>query len=307
MYDEHMIYIWLILSSLQAWAGDLPEYEVSKVPASEFSRRTVTIPSGNLTGLAFPELVHYDPEVALQPLRAYELTRQEDWLIAVRLLLSEMGIRRLANSKFGLLEAIGILETVSNRMDPDAWNPEGVARLKGWPGCTGPDARFATCANAEQYLGLDKPRSLRPPRIDHQEVRLMQALDVAVMAWWLHTTHLVEDLTLGATSYVHRCGATAYGMPTRYCDRQGPTPDVPGAKATTGPIAFKGPGSFLRQKGFYTLRIRRMIDYEPSDMPPNIADLATWFLPEAEWAEDDFITSAQELDAVWSGSDTGAP
>lgn len=210
------------------------------------------------------DYVVYDVSPALRPVRLDELATLPDVALAVRLVLSEVGPDRLLGNRNGLFEAIGVIQTVFNRLDPVAWNPEGVDGVRPWPGCDA-DGTFRTCAAPSQYLGLKQSRGLRPRESVRDPQRLLAATDVAVAAWWLVSTGRAPDVAAGGTSFVHRCGGAAYGARTIYCDGRGPTADTAGANPRTGPIVFKAPGHFQPDRGFYTLRDAARIDYASAD------------------------------------------
>lgn len=250
--------------------------------------RTVVV-SDHTFGGATVEHLTYDAAVILRPIALSELASEPDWSIAVRLLLSEVGADRLLKSRWGLIEAIGILETITNRLDADTANPDGIDGVAPWPGCEA-GATWASCANPKQYLGLRKSTALAPARAKVR-ASLSDALDLAMTAWWLHSTGLVTDVTDGATGFVHRCGGAAYGERTIYCDRRrGGTPDIPGALPHSGPIVFKGPAGFDPKRGYYPMQIRRVVDFRTG--PPLAAGEAARTL----WGPD-------ALDMSWSFDD----
>jgi hypothetical protein len=85
--------------------------------------------------------------------------------ITVRLLLSEVGPERLVESVFGLNEAIGILFTVTNRLDALLATPQRIEGAPFFPGC-GPGGDFRTCADPEQVRDDDPPlRSTHGPAL----------------------------------------------------------------------------------------------------------------------------------------------
>ncbi len=227
----------------------------------------VTTPRGE------PVWIRYALDPAVGEVSARDLSALPEWAYAVRLLLSESGSHRLAQARWGILEALGILETVDNRLDPAAWNPAGVRGASAWPGCrrtpsasTSPEAAaaaFKTCANPGQYFGLKQRRALAP-REAVPEARLLPAVDVAVAAWWLRREGLVAGVAGGATSFVHRCGGAAYGASTARCDgKPAPdgTPDPAGAERRSGPIVFFGPSRFDRSRGRYLMTTLAAVDY----------------------------------------------
>ena len=206
---------------------------------------------------AYDETVAYDYREVTRTITPVQLAKESDVSISVRLLLGEVGPSRLVGSAHGLDEALAILDSIANRRDPAAWNPDGRARFAGYPGC-GMDESFATCANPEQYLGLRGKRALAPAI--HIEAELLEAaVDRAVLAYWLVETGVARGAAKGATSFVHRCGGAAYGLSTDHCDGVGD--DVPGAEPTKGPLVMRGPGKFLRHLGHYSLVDRSVIDY----------------------------------------------
>jgi hypothetical protein len=179
----------------------------------------------------------------------------------VRLVVSEVGADRLIESRFGLLEALAVLYTVSNRRDPAWQNPLNLVEAPQFPGCDA-GGTFATCANADQYLGMATWRALDPSSRYPAEM-LAPAVDIAVAAWWIHSLRAVEDPTNGATYYVHRCGGAAYGMKTFHCDGHlgFPRLDVPGANPHTGPIVFRSLGPWIPRKGRYEAVESTALDY----------------------------------------------
>lgn len=214
------------------------------------------------------KVVVYDLEEVTRRVRSWKLAAESEVSLAVRLVVSEVGADRLVTNRYGLLEALGIISTVYNRLEPVVYNPLGIEEAPAFPGC-GPLGSFASCIPKEEYLGMGGWRALDPRRVYRPEL-LADAADVAVLAWWLlHTGH-VADPTGGATSYVHRCGATAYGLPTHYCDGHmgRPERDVPGGNPHTGPILFKAPGAWVAHRGHYKLREARRFDYRPWTAPP---------------------------------------
>lgn len=206
--------------------------------------------------------LRYDERAALRPLEVAEYATEPAWVVAVRLLLSEVGPDRLVGSEHGLVEAVGVLQTVRNRLDPDVSNPDGVPGLRPWPGC-GVGGTFQSCANPDEYRGLAQRRARAPERSFADPELLREATDVAVAAWWLAFRADAPDVTRGATSFAHRCGGAAYGRSVSACDGSPDTPDVPGASPTTGPIAFRGPGGFDAARGFYRLTTLATLDYAP--------------------------------------------
>lgn len=223
--------------------------------------RVVEVP---IAGLVDAETVRiaYDLHAATADLPMTQLATAPDWVVATRLLLGEMGSHRLADAEHAVREAVAILQTVTNRLDPEAWNPDGRARLRPWPGCDD-DGTFATCAHPGQYPGLGQPRARAPLRSKVPTERLHRALDTAIVAWWLVENGHVPDVTHGAVSFVHRCGGKAYGAPTTRCDRRPDVPDVAGADPFTGPLVLKGPGAFDPSRRHYGLTETARVDYAP--------------------------------------------
>jgi len=207
--------------------------------------------------------LHYDYDDLVRPLTYTEMQAESELSLAVRLIISEVGADRLMVNQFGLAEAIGILYTVDNRLDPLGYNPDNRGDAPTFPGC-GPAGSFASCANAQQYLGMDTWRALDPQRNYAPEL-LEAAVALSVEAWYLQERRLVSDLTDGATSYVHRCGGAAYGRPTWRCDGHlgRPDRDIPGAEPHTGPILFKAPTRWLSRRGHYRYEAAGLIDYAP--------------------------------------------
>ena len=201
--------------------------------------------------------VAYDHLEVTNRVRLAAMGEQSDVSVAVRLLLGEIGAERLLNNQHAQEEALAVLSTVHNRLDPAAWNPEGKP-AQPWPGCeTG--STFARCADPEQYLGLRAWRALHPAENVPSE-QLEPAVEAAVAAWWALQSGLAEDPTAGATSFVHRCGAPAYGQPTTACDGLGDD-DVQGANPATGPVVFRGPKSWDPDQGRYEMWRRHQVEY----------------------------------------------
>ena len=223
--------------------------------------------------------LHYDFHEVTRPLTAAQLEAESELSLAVRLLVSEIGADRMLVSQLALMEAIGILFTVDNRLDPVVYNPEGRPEAPDFPGC-GPSGTFYSCANAQQYLGMATWRAL-DPHLHYAAPVLESAADLAVAAWYLQERGLVSDPTDGATSYVHRCGGAAYGWPTWACDAHlgRPRGDIRGAEPHTGPILVKAPTRWLSRRGHYSYEPARFVDYIP--WPELMLDDAT-----ADAAED---------------------
>ncbi len=216
-----------------------------------------------LADLPGATILRYDYHQVTRQLTGSELLSEDELSLAVRLIISEVGADRLLANRYGLLEAIGILYTVDNRLEWEIYNPLDQPKAPAYEGC-GPDGEFATCANPQQYLGMATWRALDPASRYRPEL-LEAAVDRAVLAWWLQESRLVEDFTSGATVYVHRCGGTAYGLTTHHCDRHlgRPRRDVPGANPFTGPLVFRAPEAWLPRRGFYSLYISGVVDWQP--------------------------------------------
>lgn len=216
------------------------------------------------------EWLSYDLTAVTRALSYAELQDEPEISLAVRLVLSEVGADRLLANRYGVLEAVGILYTVDNRLTPNVYNPEDRARVPIFPGC-GPEGSFASCANAEQYLGMASWRALDPGS-RYDPGLLEAATDVAVVSWWLQERGLVPDFTEGATNYTHRCGDAGYGLTTHHCDRHmgRPRMDVKGANPFTGPLVFRTPEVFSERRGHYTLYVSRWVDYDPWWSAPDV-------------------------------------
>ncbi len=238
-----------------------------------------------IDGLPGLELLVYDPEPLIRPLSSPELDHEPELSLAVRLIISEVGADRLLYSRYGLLEAIGILYTVHNRLDRGVYDPLQQPLAPAFPGC-GPGGSFASCANAEQYLGMATWRALDPGRHYRPEV-LLHAVDVAVMAWTLVDRGLVADFTEGATNYVHRCGAAGYGRTTHHCDAHlgRPARDIAGANPYTGPTVFRAPERWRHSRGWYTLYESRWVDYDPWWHPEEVDAWNRWEMAQDALAE----------------------
>ncbi|MEL6344391.1 MAG: hypothetical protein AAFV53_14835 [Myxococcota bacterium] len=218
--------------------------------------------------------LHYDFDEVTRKLRRSEMKFESELSLAVRLIISEVGADRMVASQHSLMESIGILYTVDNRLDPAVYNPLGHPRAPIFPGC-GQSGSFYSCANAQQYLGMATWRAYNPRR-HYTDEMLSSATDLAVMAWYLQERRLIADPTGGSTSYVHRCGGAAYGRSTPHCDGHlgRPWGDIPGADPHTGPILFKAPTRWLRHRGHYRYEPTKFIDYEPWPSPALTDDAA---------------------------------
>jgi hypothetical protein len=228
-------------------------------------QRTVTVDLAPVLGKEQKIAVTYDIDAVTKPTTLAQVRKAPKWVTASRLLLGEIGIGRLRASRWSLLEGVGILQTVRNRMDPQVSNPLGVKGVANWPGC-GPKGTFQTCIHPKEYLGIATTQALKPLKSTAGDLDLvLQAADRAVAAWVVFDQGLLGDVTDGATSYVHRCGGDAYGQPTTACDGRGR--DAKGANPHTGPVVFKGPGQWLAAKGHYTMSILGKIDYAKGHLP----------------------------------------
>lgn len=244
---------------------------------------------------ALPGLVPvvYDPEPLVGPVSAEELPYEDPLSLAVRLIISEVGADRLVYSRFGLLEAVGILYTVHNRLDRAVYDPLEMPTAPAFPGC-GPGGDFGSCANPEQYLGMATWRALHPAR-HYDPAVLDSAVELAVTAHVLVERGWMPDFTEGATNYVHRCGAAGYGRTTHHCDAHlgRPERDIAGANPHTGPTVFRAPERWRASRGWYTLYESRWVDFDP------------WWPPEHSEAWDQWQAAQAELDAAglaaWDG------
>jgi hypothetical protein len=234
-----------------SWATGPIAVESPCVGACEGERRVAT------AAAPYEATVAYDFVEVTRTITPAQLAGESDVSIAVRLLLGEVGPTRLVQNAHGFDEALAILDSIANRSDPAAYNPDGRPRFAGYPGC-GADGTFATCANPKQYLGLQGRRALAPTKHIAPEL-LEAAVDRAVLAYWLIDTGEARGVSQGATSFVHRCGGRAYGLSTDNCDGVGD--DVAGAEPTKGPLVMRGPGKFLARVGHYSLVDRVSIDY----------------------------------------------
>ncbi len=209
------------------------------------------------------EWIRYDLDEVTRPLAAAALAQEGELSLAVRTALSEVGADRLVTNRYGLLEVVGILYTIDNRLDPSVYDPEQRPSAPIFPGC-GVEGTLASCANADQYNGNGTWRALAP-RKRYASALLNAAVDVAVTGWWLKKTGAVEDFTDGATNYVHRCGGTAYGWSTHHCDAQQGRPerDIAGAQPHTGPLVFRAPARWMGKRGYYALHETVRVDYDP--------------------------------------------
>ncbi len=257
------------------------------------SERQVFVDYGllGIEGLAGGEWISYDYDEVTRPIAGADLPFESEISLAVRLIVSEVGADRLLVNRYALLEAMGILFTVDNRLDPLVFNPQAEDGAPDFPGC-GAGGTFGSCTNPQQYLGMATWRALNP-MLRYDDAVLEEAVDLAVLAWWLQEHGWVEDFTGGATNYVHRCGGGAYGMTTWHCDAHvgnDRRDDVRGANPFTGPIVFKAPTVYLDRQGFYGIHESRRLEYDP-----------WWDLDHAAEMEDDdgLADSNPEADGVW--------
>jgi hypothetical protein len=236
---------------------------VAATPAD--ARRGVEVDLRPFNGRTATVEVIYDVEAVLAPTTLDVLRGRPDWVAGVRLLLGEVGAWRLRDSRWGLLEGVGILETVRNRFDPDLANPLRVPGFADWPGC-GPGARFADCIDPAQYVGLATDRALRPRTAVPDAQELLVAADRAVAAWYVFEEALLGEVTAGATSFVHLCGgplgpaSPTYGRPLAGCSEAGGDP-------ARGPAVFRGPSAWSAKQGRYTLETLATVDFEPGAPP----------------------------------------
>lgn len=227
--------------------------------APAHARRTASVHLLPIVGRDQRVDVVYDAAAVLRPTTLDALRTAPEWEVGVRLLLGEMGAWRLRDSRWSLLEGVGILETVANRFEPDLSNPLRIDGVRAWQGC-GRGGTFASCVHPEQYLGLDSGRALRPRDTTAQEATLLAGVDRAVAAWFVFEEALLGEITAGATSFVHLCGGQAYGRSTRDCEG-------PGADPSRGPIVFRGPSAWLPDKGRYALEVLGAVDFEAAPPP----------------------------------------
>ena len=238
--------------------------------------RTIAV---TLDHLPFVELtgsleLTYTPSELLRRVRKRQLSDLDEASYAVRLIISEVGADRLLKSAHGLEEALAILHTVGNRLDPAIYDPDG-AGVKPYEGC-GPLGSFNDCANPIQYLGMATSRALKPLEAYNRDM-IIDTTDIAFVAWTLYNEGLVPDFTGGATVYVHRCGGTAYGRSTWHCDGNDSRgiQDIRGANPHTGPMVLSAPissadggGQYLASRGYYNIRRTHTVDYEIFEPKP---------------------------------------
>ena len=125
--------------------------------------------------------------------------------------------------------------------------------------------------DARAYLGLQSPRARHPATTSDLPHVRARAVDVAVMAWSLQHHPELQGLTGGGILMVHRCGGTAYGRPTRFCDgRTGQVgragvgvPDIRGANPVTGPLVLRAPSRHRPEYRSYQMRDTAYVDYAP--------------------------------------------
>lgn len=200
-----------------------------------------------------PAVLGYDLHALSRAIQASDLPREPELSVAVRLVLAEVGPDRLLSSRWGLVEAMGVLRSVRNRLDPAVYNPDGHANLSPYPGC-GPEGRFATCARPGEYQGLSSDAALRPGAL-WSEPLLVAAVDRAVLAYWLEGQAQLGDPTEGATRFEHRCGGRSYGEAISRCELRP-------REAVTGPIVFSRPDRLLEGRGYYALQESARVDFE---------------------------------------------
>lgn len=260
--------------------------------------REVFVDTSGFTGVPGGDTVVYDLDLVLSAIRPHQVDDLPPWAGASRLLLAEVGDRML-RSRYGMIEAVGVIQSIQNRLDRTAWNPEGVSGIRPWPGCG--DGDFHDCVNPEQYLGLAAPHALNPLNGARDRQRLYELIDAAVSAWWIAENGYVDDVTNGGTAFMHRCGGSAYGKARSSCDGRD---DAPGAQPTTGPIVFRGAGEYSRQLGRYELVVTRTIDFVADHAPVKPGAYAEYLWGDANgagWDPSEFQTDPDELDALWSG------
>lgn len=259
--------------------------------------RTVAVDAAPFLGPTGIENVTYDLDAVLRPTSVSGLRNLPDWAVAVRLVLSEAGADRLVANRYGMLEAMGIIETVFHRMDAEFYNPNGIRGAGAFPGCTGTGATFASCANPQQYYGVSRDRALNPAAVYGRREMLLEAIDISVAAWWMLDTHMVENITNGATSFRHACGGEQYGAPSTQC-----------GSTITGPIVFSGPTSWNRSEGRYTMSQTRRVDYRPGTNDVEPGYYARYLgRPVGEPTYADLRTSPADDAAVLSPRDTADP
>lgn len=257
--------------------------------------REVVVDAAPFSGRPDAERVVYDLDAVLRPISTRRMGELPDWAVAVRLVLSEVGADRVIQSRYGLVEAMGVIETVRNRLDPAHWNPNGVRGLRPWPGC-GEDGTFATCANPQQYYGMSRDRALNPASAYGNRELLLAAIDQSVAAWWLLDTQVVAEVTNGATSFHHACGGSSYGADPQWC-----------SSTITGPIVFKGPVRWLASEGRYDIAQTRRVDYRRGgEVRPGSFARYLWGEAAEGWLASDFQTSPEELEAIWAEGTDGA-
>jgi|GEM_PF-6996408 len=229
------------------------------------------LPIGNLNG---KQILSYSPYEMLQSVRPSELIELDEASVALRLIISEVGADRLVNSQYGLEEALAILHTVGNRLIPAVFDPDND-NITPYEGC-GSQGSFGACANPDQYLGMSTRRALKPLRQYNRDT-ILEAADIAFLAWSLYSSGDIPDFTGGATVYVHRCGGAAYGQTTYHCDGTDDRgiSDTPGANPHTGPMILSAPlsianggGEYLNNHGFYNIQRSYLIDYQRTTSDP---------------------------------------
>lgn len=240
-----------------ATPAPLPDHYSTELEgaATSANRRTAVVDLLPVNGRDQRVEIIYDLDAVTHRTTFEGLRDDPEWSVGVRLLLGEMGAWRLRDSRYALLEAVGILETVYNRLEPDLSNPLRIEGVRHWPGC-GAGGNFNTCIDPDEYLGLNSSRALAPK----VGASWLLAVDKAVAAWFLFEEAMFGEITAGATSFVHRCGGRLYGRPTTVCEG-------PGADAARGPILFRGPSRWLPDKGRYALAPLGVVDFEEGPPP----------------------------------------
>lgn len=260
--------------------------------------REVFVDTSGFTGVPGGDTVVYDLDLVVSAIRMNQIDDLPPWAVASRLLLAEVG-DRVVRSRYGMVEAVGVVQSIQNRLDRGVWNPDGVSGIRPWPGCGGGD--FHACVNEQQYLGLSMPHSLTPLNGVRDRTRLYELVDAVVSAWWIAENGYVDDVTDGGTAFMHRCGGATYGKARSFCDGRG---DPVGAQANSGPIVFRGAGEYSRRLGRYELIVTRTIDFVPDAKPVELGAYARYLWGDANgagWDPSEFQTDPDELDALWSG------
>lgn len=220
-------------------------------------RRVALVDMMPLVGRQQVVEVVYDHDAVTRPTTFKALRQTPEWQVGVRLALGEMGAWRLRDSRWGVLEAVGMFETVNNRLDPDLANPLREPSAD-WPGC-GKGGTFSSCVDPGQYYGLNSDRALRPRAVTPAET-LDAGVQVAVAAWFVYEEALLGEITAGATSFCHLCGGRGYGRPYDQCSGSGDD-------AARGPIVFRGPSTWLKSQKRYSLSPLAVVDFEVGPKP----------------------------------------